>query len=955
MYIKEVYIDGFKSYASRTVLNGFDKSFNAITGLNGSGKSNILDAICFVLGISNLSQVRANNLTELIYKQGQAGITKASVSVVFDNSDSANSPVGYEDQSTITVQRQIMIGGKNKYMINGRNAQLNRVQNLFHSVQLNVNNPHFLIMQGRITKVLNMKPIEILGMIEEASGTRMFELKKSSAQKTIIKKDKKLEEIERILSEEITPKLEKLKSERAKCLQHETALVQLKNLERYYTAYEYYSHKNQLKKLEKEEKTLKDKIEGVREQIEKYITEEDEIQKKIDSMKNQKQNRMKQDLNTLHNSLSSINKDLSKRKPELESKIKELNRENEKLNELEKQLEEETASREVLSKKHAEAKIKSEELKKKMEDCTNRMENLKKQQEAVSAGIAVNVNDGNGKTLTEQIMDCEKQITSLKVKINQNTVTLTYLKKGLEEKTSLLKTQSNEDTNIKQHLQQLNESLEEIKKKLEDLNFNEIIYKQTEEEIEQIETKIQEKKNEIVKLKSELSHIYIDYNKKHISGEVMGIIANLFRAKEKKHICALEVCASAKLGQLVVDNQQTAKDVIKKGDLNRRVTTVPLNTISYSRKFEKSEILALAEKRGAQLALNLISYDKKVENAMKYCFGNTLVAENMETAKQVAFDQHILAKTVTWDGDVFEPAGTLTGETHSSEMKKLLTANKWIKKEEESFNEEGSEFHFSKDKETLPACKQRLAEMKESCENLSKTINKKAMALYEKTEDEYTELVKKKDIVEADKKKIGEVIEELDEKKKKTIEDTWKKVDEYFRSIFSMLLVGASAKLEPPSDAVNGPLDGLEVKVAFNGAWKESLTELSGGQRSLLALSLILSLLRFKPAPVYILDEIDAALDPSHTQNIGRMLKQHFTNSQFIVVSLKEGMFQNANVLFKTKFVNGSSTVARVTNHTSAVEEEETSAASSYTPAPQLVGKRGTKRKHNLADDDEEE
>jgi hypothetical protein len=59
MFIEEVVIDGFKSYATRTVVSGFDPSFNAITGLNGSGKSNILDSICFVLGISNLTQVRA--------------------------------------------------------------------------------------------------------------------------------------------------------------------------------------------------------------------------------------------------------------------------------------------------------------------------------------------------------------------------------------------------------------------------------------------------------------------------------------------------------------------------------------------------------------------------------------------------------------------------------------------------------------------------------------------------------------------------------------------------------------------------------------------------------------------------------------------------------------------------------------------------------------------------------
>jgi structural maintenance of chromosome 2 len=107
MHIHEVIIDGFKSYAQRTVVSGFDPQFNAITGLNGSGKSNILDAICFVLGISNLSQVRVGNLQELVYKQGQAGVTKASVSNVFNNNDASSSPVGYEASKQITVTCQV--------------------------------------------------------------------------------------------------------------------------------------------------------------------------------------------------------------------------------------------------------------------------------------------------------------------------------------------------------------------------------------------------------------------------------------------------------------------------------------------------------------------------------------------------------------------------------------------------------------------------------------------------------------------------------------------------------------------------------------------------------------------------------------------------------------------------------------------------------------------------------
>jgi structural maintenance of chromosome 2 len=95
---------------------------------------------------------------------------------------------------------QVAIGGRNKYLINGHLAQQNRVQNLFHSVQLNINNPHFLIMQGRITKVINMSPMELLGLIAEAAGTKMYEAKKDAALKTIEKKQAKVEEIHKVLN-----------------------------------------------------------------------------------------------------------------------------------------------------------------------------------------------------------------------------------------------------------------------------------------------------------------------------------------------------------------------------------------------------------------------------------------------------------------------------------------------------------------------------------------------------------------------------------------------------------------------------------------------------------------------------------------------------------------------------------------------------------------------------------
>ena len=116
------------------------------------------------------AQMRAQNQQDLIYKRGQAGITKASVTIVFDNSERSKSPVGLENYKQITVTRQVLVFSPqcqdnshfllqialpnvSKYLLNGHKSQQQTIQTLFQSVQLNINNPNFVIMQGRITKV----------------------------------------------------------------------------------------------------------------------------------------------------------------------------------------------------------------------------------------------------------------------------------------------------------------------------------------------------------------------------------------------------------------------------------------------------------------------------------------------------------------------------------------------------------------------------------------------------------------------------------------------------------------------------------------------------------------------------------------------------------------------------------------------------------------------------------
>jgi len=237
----------------------------------------------------------------------------------------------------------------------------------------------------------------------------------------------------------------------------------------------------------------------------------------------------------------------------------------------------------------------------------------------------------------------------------------------------------------------------------------------------------------------------------------------------------------------------------------------------------------------------------------------------------------------------------------------LVRKYEWIEQEKAYFGKKGGIYDFEVNRPE--EMEQKVYHLKEMREKLSRNINTRSINLLDKEEEQYNDTLKKKRIVENDKNKILETIKHLDEKKKQTLLKAWKQVNKDFGSIFSTLLPGAEAKLQPPENETI--TDGLEVKVGFSGVWKESLGELSGGQRSLVALSLVLAMLLYKPAPLYILDEVDAALDLSHTENIGTMLKRHFKHSQFIVVSLKNGMFNNANVLFTTRFIDGMSTISR--------------------------------------------
>lgn len=231
--------------------------------------------------------MRAATLQDLVYKRGQSGITKASVTIVFSNE--SQSPVGFADQKQITVTRQIVVGGKSRYLVNGHNTPQKVVESMFQSVQLNVNNPHFLIMQGQITKVLNMKSQEILAMIEETAGTRMFEDRRIKAAATMEKKERKVDEIQALLDDIIEPKLSGLKAERSDFVEFKRIEAELEAVARFVAAADYHASKQRLAFVETQLTEKAESVESIREQDEASRQELASLEGQIEEARRKRQ------------------------------------------------------------------------------------------------------------------------------------------------------------------------------------------------------------------------------------------------------------------------------------------------------------------------------------------------------------------------------------------------------------------------------------------------------------------------------------------------------------------------------------------------------------------------------------------------------------------------------------------------------------------------------------------
>lgn len=661
MYLEELIIEGFKSYATRTVICPWDPQFNAITGLNGSGKSNILDALCFVLGLDNLRQVRATNLADLVYKRGQAGITKASVTAVFNNSEEEKSPIGYSEHEKITITRQIVIGNnKQRFFINGHSVPQKSVDSLFQSVQLSVNNPHFLIMQGQITKVLNMKPHEILAMVEESAGTRMFEDRRQKAHQTLEKKDGKVREIGGLLREMIEPKLDILRAQRNDFVEFKRAEVDLERLRKLTVAYDFWNaaqtSEREALQLEEEQREIKE----LTAKISCWKREAQEVEGEINNIirKHQKDKNLELRLKTLEQKVVEAERTQVRQQSRLEIVKESLKEKSYELKEAKKELEQlqkgKKSEKQVYSKPFDECKAKYEKLKE-----------LVAQDEALLQGLTTGVSVQGAAGNYEQLLNEKQQLLSqLQVTWQTGQQRLADLHSEMKAKKPQVEKARKEAEKTLHEWQAADAEITSLEQKLTE--SEEVELSDLEKQHSKLRAKVTALSDKSNALRSQVANLvkfdYIEPYAGFDHSKVKGVVADLITLKDKQFSTAIEVAAGGRLYNVVVADDAAGKDLLEKGRLHRRVTIIPLNKIS-GRPIpaDKQRLAAELTGNNAQVALSLIGSPSELSAAMEYVFGATFVCRDKASAEKVAFDKALGLRAVTLEGDVYEPSGTLSG------------------------------------------------------------------------------------------------------------------------------------------------------------------------------------------------------------------------------------------------------------------------------------------------------
>ena len=683
MYLKKLEIQGFKSFADRTILEFQGGGITAVIGPNGSGKSNISDAIRWCLGEQSMKSLRGAKSEDIIFAGTQARkpLSFAEVEMTFDNSDNV---LNIEFQE-VTIKRKIYRTGESGYFINNVPCRLKDIIELFMDTGIG-RDGYSIIGQGRIDEILSAKSEDRRHIFEEAAGIVKYRARKEETEKKLEQTKLNLIRINDILLE-IETTIGPLKEQSDKAKKYLELRENLKNIEIGLILSKIDSTKQKLLEIKENKSIFEENDKSENQKLNKYQIEKEELKEKFDQVIKEieriqnisfesktKLEKINSDINLsneriLNNqeNISRLEMEISKTNESITELVTEKENKNFKKENLaknkerfDKELSEKLLELEKITKKLSKKALEIEEKKKIIEKETENKYEL--QQNFNEQEITIRNSNERNKQIKKELIIIISQLDQNRLIKNERLSIFREIEK----------TRNNSKKELEEKQEYINKIELDISKISEKINLIKSDKRIKESKIKFLEELEKEKEGYGKAVKS----IILECEKnQQLNKGYKGVIANLIKI-DNKYITGIEMLLGSAIQNIVTKTEQDAKSMIEYLRENNigRASFLPITTVKGNKleKYKKVE-------GTIGVASDLISYDPEYDEIMKNLLGKSVIVDNMENAIKLANENKHSFRIVTLNGDIISPSGSMTGGAISKKTSNILGRTEEIK------------------------------------------------------------------------------------------------------------------------------------------------------------------------------------------------------------------------------------------------------------------------------------
>lgn len=793
MHIKRLEIDNFKSFSGKTEIP-FLTGFTAIAGINGSGKSNIIDSILFALGLSSARALRSEKgIADLISTHNQRN--EASVKVVFDLDDEEGNEISFTRKVKKSTQGYI-----STYYINDKPQTQTQVHNELEKYQITPNS-YNIIMQGDVISLVNCSSTERRKFIDEVAGTADFDRKIEMATKELEGVEERVQNSTIILNE-IQSRVEQLKEEREVALKYRELKENKDSLESKISVVKYFDFKRILDMVhqnileaQKNQKLKENEVKALDKNLEEIKKEYDEICQKVKAQGEDKQLEVKRqseekkgEIQRKKDSIIHTDKVIFTNNKTIENAKNGIEDFIEKKNSCKDLIKEKEKEKEKLNK---ELELAKEKLNKVLEEVTG----LNKTADTYIEKRAKLRKDSD--LIKDEETNILKEKLSFESRLELLNNELTNAKNAKENILSGQKTFKEDKDKLELMIEKLSKEMEDLRL-LQKLTFESL--DKTKNDSNDIMYNIQLSNKKISELEAN-KRAFKTYGlgagvETIMQSNLKGVHAPLLQLAdvEAEYVDAINEALGARARFVIVENEHVASQAIEilKSQGKDRATFLPLNKL----KPAPSKLALPKDKGVIDFAINLMDFDDKYIDAFYFALGETLVVDNMETAKKLMGKFRI----VTLDGEIFEKSGAITG---GAKRKNTMMFGKLDDKELEKYKQRLIEFEtkYKETEEKKNSLDKKLDKIRNDFSNASNSYNGAKIELNALVANNS----KSEELLEAHNNKIKEIepeikslnskLDKLEEKHVKIIDDLTK-IQEEIKEVEKFIDEGELNKLK---------------------------------------------------------------------------------------------------------------------------------------------------------------